>query len=99
VVKAISDIVGRIAEVSEVSAAIASAVEQQSAAATEIARNVQQAAAGTQEISLNIAGVSQTAGETGSASRQVLTASQSLAKEAVALRTVVESFLAGVRAA
>jgi methyl-accepting chemotaxis protein len=99
VVAAISGIVGRIAEVSEVSAAIASAVEQQSAAATEIARNVQQAAAGTQDISLNIAGVSQTAGETGSASRQVLVASQSLAKEAEALRTVVESFLEEVRAA
>ncbi|SBW02082.1 Methyl-accepting chemotaxis sensory transducer [uncultured Alphaproteobacteria bacterium] len=98
VVSAISGIVERIGEVSRISAAIASAVEQQSAAAAEIARNVQHAAAGTQEISLNIAGVSQTASETGTASRQVLAASQALAKEAVALRGVVEHFLAGVRA-
>jgi len=99
VVEAISGIVSRISEVSEIAAAIASAVEQQSAAASEIARNVQEAAAGTQEISRNIAGVSETAEETGSAAQQVLSASQSLAREAVSLRSVVEAFLDGVRAA
>jgi methyl-accepting chemotaxis protein len=99
VVAAIASIVARIAEVSEVSSAIASAVEQQAAAATEIARNVQQAAAGTQDISSNIVGVNQAAGETGAASQQVLSASQSLSKEAVGLRVVVENFLHGVRVA
>ncbi|SBW12237.1 Methyl-accepting chemotaxis protein [uncultured Alphaproteobacteria bacterium] len=99
VVSAIAGIVSRIGEVSEVSAAIASAVEQQAAAANEIARNVQQAAAGTHEISSNIVGVSQAAGETGAASQQVLSASRSLSQEAVGLRGLVEEFLGGVRAA
>ena len=99
VVEAIAGIVTRIGEVSQVSAAIASAVEEQSAAAAEITRNVQQAAQGTQEITSNITGVNQAAGETGAASQQVLTASQSLAQEATSLETVVEDFLKGVRAA
>ncbi len=99
VVTAIAGIVARIGEVSAVSAAIAAAVEQQAAAADEIARNVQQAAAGTQEISTTIVGVNQAAGETGAASHQVLAASQSLSREAVGLRGVVETFLDGVRAA
>ncbi len=99
VVSAIGEISSRIGEINEVSAAIASAVEQQIAAAAEIARNVQQAASGTQEIAANIEGVNQAAGETGAASQQVLSASQSLSQEAVGLRSVVEEFLTGVRAA
>jgi methyl-accepting chemotaxis protein len=99
VVTAIGSIVGRINEIAEVNAVIAAAVEEQSAAAQEIARNVQQAAAGTQEISSTTVGVSQAAGETGAASRQVLSASQSLSQEAEGLRSVVETFLNGVRAA
>ena len=99
VVTAIAQIVTDIGELSEISAAIAAAVEEQSAAAVEIARNVQQAAVGTQEISSNITGVSEAAGETGAASRQMLAASQSLAGEAVSLKTVVENFLNGVRTA
>ncbi|SBV93495.1 Methyl-accepting chemotaxis sensory transducer [uncultured Alphaproteobacteria bacterium] len=99
VVAAIGDIVGRIGEINQISSAIAAAVEQQTAAAAEIARNVQQAAVGTQEIAGNIAGVNQAAGETGAASQQVLAASQSLSVQASDLRTVVHSFLGGVRAA
>ena len=99
VVTAIDAIVARIGEVSQVSATIASAVEEQSAAAAEITRNVQQAAQGTQEISSNIVGVNAAAEETGSASQQVLTASQRLAREAASLKSVVETFLNGVRAA
>jgi len=99
VVSAIAAITGRIAEVTDVSTAIAAAVEEQSAAANEIARNVAQAAAGTQEIAGNIVGVNQTAVETGAASRQVLAASHSLARESETLRSVVETFLADVRSA
>jgi methyl-accepting chemotaxis protein len=99
VVTAIGSIVERIGELSQISATIASAVEEQTAAANEIARNVQQAAAGTQEVSSNIAGVSQAAGETGAASRQMLAASQSLSSEAISLKDVVDNFLNGVRAA
>jgi methyl-accepting chemotaxis protein len=98
VVEAIGRIVTRITEVGQVSAQIAAAVEQQAAAANEIARNVQEASAGTREISTNIAGVSQAAGQTGEASRQVLAASQTLGGEANALKSVVEEFLEKVRA-
>jgi methyl-accepting chemotaxis protein len=99
VVTAIGGIVGRIGELSQISATIAAAVEEQSAAANEIARNVQQAASGTQEISSNIAGVSQAAGETGAASGQVLEASRSLSGETEQLRTLVVRFLEEVRSA
>ena len=99
VVSAIGDIVSRIDEMNQISAAIASAVEQQTAAAAEIARNVQQAAAGTQEIASNIEGVNRAAGETGAASQQVLSASQSLSLQATDLKSVVHTFLGGVRAA
>ncbi|WP_337998281.1 methyl-accepting chemotaxis protein [Oleispirillum naphthae] len=99
VVVAIGGIVSRIAEINNISSAIAAAVEEQSAAAAEIARNVAEAASGTQEIAQNIEGVNQAAGETGAASQQVLSASQSLSEEAVALKGVVEEFLAGVRSA
>ncbi|ABC23284.1 methyl-accepting chemotaxis protein [Rhodospirillum rubrum] len=98
-VKAIASIVRRIEEINTISAAIAAAVEEQSAATAEIARNVQQAAAGTQEVSDTIVGVSSSAGETGNASQQVLSAAQALSKEAVALKGLVERFLGGVRAA
>jgi methyl-accepting chemotaxis protein len=99
VVGAIGSIVARISEIAEVNTVIAAAVEQQQAAAHEIARNVQNAAAGTQEITSTTVGVSQAAGETGTASRQVLSASRALSQEAESLRGVVETFLSGVRTA
>ncbi len=99
VVDAIGGIVERIGEMNQISTAIASAVEEQTAAAAEIARNVQQAAVGTQEIASNIEGVNRAAGETGAASQQVLSASQSLTTQASDLKSVVEEFLTGVRAA
>ncbi len=99
VVAGIAEIVRRIDEVGEISAVIAAAVEEQSAAANEIARNVHQAAIGTQEIADNIVGVSQSAQETGSASHEVLAASQSLSQEAGTLKSAVEAFLREVRQA
>ena len=99
VVSAIEQIVSRISEINQVSTAIASAMEEQSAAATEITRNVQQAAEGTREIAGNIEGVSQAAEETGSASQRVLSSSQTMSQDASNLKMLVESFLAGVRAA
>jgi methyl-accepting chemotaxis protein len=98
-VSAIGAIVSRIDEINQIAAAIASAVEEQSAATGEIARNIQQAATGTQEISANIGGVTRAAGETGTASGQVLSASRSVAHQSTGLKEVVGTFLAGVRAA
>ncbi len=96
---AINDIVRQIDEINNISTAIATAVEEQSAATTEIARNVQEAAAGTQEVASAITGVTQAASETGEAAGQVLDSAQSLTTQAGGLRTQINDFLEGVRAA
>jgi methyl-accepting chemotaxis protein len=98
-VTAIKGIVERIGEINQIASAIAAAVEQQSAATSEIARNVQQAANGTQQVSANIGGVTDAAEETGAAAAQVLSSSNSLAKEADSLHEVVKRFFADVKAA
>jgi methyl-accepting chemotaxis protein len=98
-VGAIVGIVRRINEINEIAAAISAAVEEQSAATSEIAQNIQRAADGTREVSTNIAGVKRAAAETGAAAGEVLTTTQSLAKEAHGLKDTVADFLAGVRTA
>ncbi len=98
-VNAIKEISDTIENLSEISSAIAAAVEEQGAATQEIARNVQQAAQGTQQVSSNIADVQRGAGETGSASSQVLSAAQSLAGESNRLKLEVGKFLGSIRAA
>jgi methyl-accepting chemotaxis protein len=96
--EAIKNITQTINRVSEISTAIASAVEEQGAATQEISRNVQQAAQGTTEVSSNIASVTSAAHETGTAAGQVLTAAAELGKNGVLLKTQVEDFLRTVRA-
>jgi PAS domain S-box-containing protein len=98
-VGAIEEISGTIAKLSEISSAIAAAVEEQGAATQEISRNVQQAAKGTQEVSSNITDVQRGASETGSASAQVLSSAQSLSSESNRLKLEVDKFLGTVRAA
>ena len=98
-VGAIRDISGTIEKLSEISSAIAAAVEEQGAATQEISRNVQQAAQGTQQVSSNISDVQRGASETGSASSQVLSAAQSLSGDSNRLKLEVGKFLNTVRAA
>jgi methyl-accepting chemotaxis protein len=98
-VGAIREISGTIERLSEISATIASAVEEQGAATQEIARNVQQAAQGTQQVSTNITEVQRSATETGSASSQVLSAAQMLSGDSNRLKSEVSRFLDTVRAA
>jgi methyl-accepting chemotaxis protein len=98
-VAAIAGIVGRIDEINRISATIACAVEQQSAATAEIARNTQQAAGGTRDVTDNITGVTHAAAETGTAAGQVLAAARTLAREAVDIRATISRFLDGVRTA
>lgn len=97
-VQAIDGITQTIKRVNEISTAIASAVEEQGAATKEIARNVQQASQGTDEVTQNISGVTRAAQETGTASSQVLEAATQLSKESEILRSVVEGFIAKIRA-
>jgi methyl-accepting chemotaxis protein len=98
-VNAIKEISGTIERLSEISSAIAAAVEEQGAATQEISRNVQQAAQGTQQVSSNITDVQRGASETGSASSQVLSAAQSLSNDSNRLKLEVGKFLNSVRAA
>lgn len=98
-VLAIREIGLTIGRMSEISSAIAAAVEEQGTATQEISRNVQQAAHGTQQVSINITDVQRGATETGSASAQVLTAAQSLSHESNRLKVEVANFLDAVQAA
>ncbi|MDP1865215.1 methyl-accepting chemotaxis protein [Bradyrhizobium sp.] len=98
-VVAIKEIYGTIGQVSEIASAIAAAIEQQGAATQEIARNVQQAAVGSTQVATSIADVNRGAGDTGTASSQVLASAQLLSNENKRLKAEVVKFLATVRAA
>jgi len=98
-VGAIQEISGTIEKLSEISSTIAAAVEEQGAATQEISRNVQQAATGTQQVATHITDVQRGAGETGSASAQVLSAAKTLSSDSSRLKSEVGRFLNSVRAA
>jgi methyl-accepting chemotaxis protein len=98
-VAAIKEIGATISRISEIASAVAAAVEEQGAATQEISRNVQQAAQGTAQVATNITDVNKGASATGSASGQVLSSAQSLARESNRLKVEVEKFLSSVRAA
>jgi methyl-accepting chemotaxis protein len=98
-VGSIREISGTIERLSEISSAVAAAVEEQGAATKDISRNVQQAAHGTQRVSINIGDVQRGASETGSASSQVLSAARSLSSDSNRLKQEVAKFLDSVHAA
>jgi methyl-accepting chemotaxis protein len=98
-VSAIRNISGTIAEINEVTTAIAAAVEEQGAATREIARNIQHAASGTTEVSTNIVGVSSASAQAGTTASEVLAASSALRREADVLREEIDAFLSNIRAA
>jgi len=98
-VTAIQGIIETISKISDISTAIAAAVEEQGTATSEIARNVEQAAVGTGEVSSNIQGVTQAATEAGATSSQVLSAADELSKQSVLLKTEVDKFMEQVRVA
>lgn len=87
-----------ITKMSDISVAIASAIEQQLAATNEIALNVQEAASGTGEVSENITSVTHAATETGTAAAQVQAASAELATNGDILSMKLNEFLEKVRA-
>ena len=98
-VTAIGTITTVIKSLSEIAAAISAAVEQQGAATNEISRSVQDAAKGTSEVSSNISTITRLAGETGTASSEVLSAASGLSQQSETLRLEVDKFLATVKAA
>jgi methyl-accepting chemotaxis protein len=88
---------GTIGEINEISANVASDLEEQRAATQEIARSIEQAVAGAQGVLGNISEVSATAEETGRAACEVLTASSELSEHSGMLREEVTSFNAQIR--
>ena len=98
-VTAIKEIGGIIARISEISATIASAVEQQGSATQEISKNVQRAAEGTSKVEASISDVQRGASEAGGASSEVLSAAKSLSGESNRLKQEVAKFMNSVRAA
>jgi methyl-accepting chemotaxis protein len=98
-VTAINGISRTIAQMSEITSSISTAMEQQGDATREIARNIQSAAAGSSEISTHIGGVTTAAAATGNAASEVLENARQLDTQSGMLRSAVDGFLAKVRAA
>ncbi len=96
-VDAIKQITVTIGDISRISAAIASAVEEQGAATLEIARNVEHASAGTRLVSESIGGVTRAATETGRAATRVLGAATQLSGHAEQLGSEVDVFAQKIR--
>ncbi len=96
-VDAIHRIGGVIEKVRDISASIASAVEEQGAATKEISHNVQQAAQGTQEVSSNVSATAGAVSENVSAEKKMVLTSDDLSQEAEKLRNQVASFMKTIR--
>lgn len=85
----ISEIIGRV---NDISATIATAVEEQSATTSEMSRNVTEAAKGSGEVAKNITGVAQAAQSTSSGATESQKAAQALAQMSTELRELVGQF-------
>jgi methyl-accepting chemotaxis protein len=92
-VGSIEKIVATITDMRNISANIASAVEQQGAATHEIAGNTIKASDGTQQVTENIFGVGRAAEMTGAASTQLMGLSGNLSDQAGDLQKEVQSFV------
>ncbi|WP_041794463.1 methyl-accepting chemotaxis protein [Pararhodospirillum photometricum] len=95
--EAITGIGETIGRLSEITQAIAAAVEQQAAATREISGNVGEAAQGTRQVGEAIEGVQATATRSGATARQTLDAAQDLTRQSDVLQQEVDSFVARVR--
>jgi methyl-accepting chemotaxis protein len=98
-VEAISGITRTIEELSGIAAAIAAAVEEQSAATKDIASSVHQAASSAGQVADNIGGVSQGASVTRRGASDVQTAAGELSRHAGELSGAVTTYISGVKAA
>ena len=98
-VAAIEGIVRTVADMRAISAAIASAMEQQGMTTREIAVNIGGAAEGTKAVSDHVGGVAEAAANTNKAAGELLDASESLHREADALNSELTAFFDQIRAA
>lgn len=92
-VQAIRGIGGIVAQVSEENAAVAAAVEQQSAATSEIARNVEEAATGVAMVDHGLGEVRGMAKENGAVSRSVIDVAVTVKETTATLQTEVVRFV------
>lgn len=91
-VGAMDEITNVINEVNDISATIASAVEEQSATTNEMSRNVTEAARGVQEIAENITGVAQAASDTSQGAIATEQTAQKLTLNAELITSLVNKF-------
>src|SRR5712675_1766011 len=98
-VLSIGGITETIAQMSEITVSLSTAIDQQGDATREIARNIQSVAVGSNEISAHIGGVTTAAAATGVAASDVLSNARELDNQSGMLRGAVDEFLAKVRAA
>ena len=96
-VAVIEAIAKTILQINEMSASIASAVEEQGAATGEIARNVAEASDGTRQVADNISGVAMAADDTGQMAEKVFNAAGTLMNDIGNLEHEVEAFLKDLR--
>ncbi len=96
-VAAVAGISNSVTSLEEVSAMIASATEQQSAATKEISRNIQEAATGTHDVSNTINRVSETASQTLERVQDLDGAAADLEQQIVILQSQSMKFLEDVR--
>ena len=86
-----------IDQLTEISTAIASATEEQSAATLEISRNIQEAYQGTQEVASNISKVNETSTQTLNAVNDLDASIRESNATVASLQTEAESFLKAIR--
>ena len=98
-VNAIHEITGTIGSMSQTTASVAAAVEEQEAATGEIARNVQEAAAVSTQVSSELANVTEAANLTGRSAGELQSATEHLLSQSESIRREVDLFTNAVRAA
>jgi methyl-accepting chemotaxis protein len=92
-VRAIGSITGRMGEIQQFTAAIATAIEQQHASTNEISDNVAAAASGTKSVVSVLQRVTGAIADMHNSADTVLAASQAVEKAADSLRGSVDGFL------
>jgi len=85
-------------EIDSFTATIATAVNQQNAAAAEITKNIRQAATGTAGVARGIAGTAAASDNTNRSADLVLNSASDLSRQAAELRSSVDRFLSNVAA-
>ena len=96
-VSAIQTVSQRIVGIDDVTASIAAAIEEQTAATSEISRSVQEAAHGTKTVLDSIATVVDTAAEAQSASDRISEECKALLRQTTDLKVAVDGILSAIR--